>query len=82
MPTGVPIATPIDGHDQAADDGVEKAAGRAGRRRVLVKTASDRPATPFQNSATQDQDEKAQAERRRREAEREGDAHCGDAAHA
>ena len=45
------MTTPMTGHDEAADDGVQQAAGAAGRRRHLGEDGGAEAGKPFQNSA-------------------------------
>ncbi len=47
---GVPMTDAEDGQDDAADDGVGKAAGAAGGGVLAVKTSRDSPEKPFQSS--------------------------------
>ena len=73
MPIGVPISTAEHGHHQAAHDGVEQAAGRAGRRRHLGEHRERQAAEALPQQHAEDQHQPAEAERRRGERQRHGD---------
>ena len=67
-----------DGDHDRADDGVQQAAGRAWRRRVLGEDRQREPAHSLENQRAEDQDQPAQAEGRGGESERP----CDRVAHA